>query len=366
MKFKSQLLWGLLLAALLLGIGVGGTAWAAEPPEAPERGFVLGRIAAIEGTSLKLETRQGELTVLTDGNTCFWQPQVENPTLADFEEGQIVLVLASPEEAEDGLKAAVVAQAPGKQPGKQPVRRGMRGQVTAIEDTTLVVNTPNGQEVRIVTDDQTRFRVPGVENPTIADVAVGSQLMVYGGRDEEGTLRAQAVVVIPADRLQQQMARGEVKAIEGTTLTVGAPKGQERTVLTDGETRFRIANVEEARLADIQVGDTILALGDPDQAGNLVAKVLAVVPEGENLRRYVLRGQVTATEDGTLVVSTPQGRGERRVTTDAQTYVRALGGEEITIGQVQVGNRVMVVGHPAQDDTLSAWVVIVAQGKPPA
>lgn len=354
MKFKSQLLWGLLLAALLIGIGVGGTAWAAEPPEPPQGDFVFGRIAAIEGTSLKLQTRQGELTVLTDGSTCFWRPGVENPTLTDFEVGQIVLVLASPEEVEGGLKAAVVAQAPGERLKKL----GLRGQVTAIEDTTLVVRTPGGQEARVMTDDQTRFRVPGVENPTIADVKVGNHILARGDRDEGGKLLAKAVVVPPRDRLRQHVAQGEVKAIEGATLTVEMPRGQERQVITDGETRFRVADVEEASLANVQVGDRILALGDPDGAGDLRAKVLAVVPAGENLRRYVLRGQVKAIEDGTLVIETP--RRERRVTTDAQTYFRAFGGEEITIGDVQVGNRAMITGRPTEDDALLAWVVAVA------
>lgn len=54
--------------------------------------------------------------------------------------------------------------------------RFLRGQVTAIEGTTLIVKTPDGER-QVTTSDETRFHIRGVEDPTIADVKVGDYIL---------------------------------------------------------------------------------------------------------------------------------------------------------------------------------------------
>ncbi len=77
---------------------------------------------------------------------------------------------------------------------------GLHGAVTAIEGLTLTVNTPQGEQ-KVVTDEQTRFRIKGVENPTLADVKVGDYILARGRADEAGELVAPVVVVVAPERL---------------------------------------------------------------------------------------------------------------------------------------------------------------------
>lgn len=56
----------------------------------PRLGAVIGRIATIEGDRITLNTRRGEVIVLTDIRTRFYRPGAEDPALADLEVGQII------------------------------------------------------------------------------------------------------------------------------------------------------------------------------------------------------------------------------------------------------------------------------------
>ena len=53
----------------------------------------------------------------------------------------------------------------------------------------------NGPAV-IITNDGTRFRVPGVETPTLADIAVDDMILAGGVTEEDG-LHAVVVGVVP-------------------------------------------------------------------------------------------------------------------------------------------------------------------------
>jgi hypothetical protein len=91
--------------------------------------------------------------------------------------------------------------------------RFLRGQVTAIEGTTLTVKTPDGER-KVTTNDETRFRIRGVENPTIADVKVGDYILAKGEPDSTGTFVAGAILVMPGQRVGRFLAQGTVSAIE--------------------------------------------------------------------------------------------------------------------------------------------------------
>jgi len=161
-------------------------------------------------------------------------------------------------------------------------RRALVGRVLAVEEDALLLRTRQG-EVQVLTTPETRFWVRGVEQPTLNDVQVGSLVLVRGQRDEEGNLVARLVAVIPP-RLVRRIARsrgirgiGRVIAIEGDTLLLQTRRGEVR-VLTTAETRFRVRGVEQPTLNDVQVGDIVLVLGHHDEEGNLVARLVAVVP----------------------------------------------------------------------------------------
>ncbi|MGB3906489.1 MAG: DUF5666 domain-containing protein [Anaerolineae bacterium] len=225
---------------------------------------------------------------------------------------------------------------------EEPTERGgLRGQVTAIEGDAILVTTPSGEECRVITDQETRFHIPGVSAPTITDVDVGDYIGARGERNEDGDLLATVVVVVPAEYAHHRnIVRGEVLAIEDRTLTVRTTLG-ERLVITGEETRFRIPGIEEPSIEDLAVGDPVLALGRPDEIGNLLARVVAVV-SGPQLRRHTLRGLITGIDEDTLNLAT-RGR-EVRVETSEDTIFRIPGVEDPGIDDLNVRDLVVVVG----------------------
>lgn len=215
------------------------------------------------------------------------------------------------------------------------------GQVTDIDGNTLVVATVAGEEVRVVTNPHTRFRIPGVSEPTIEDIDVGDYVAARGQRNGNGALVADVVIVLPSEYARRgNVAWGHVVGIQDLTLRVETRLG-EKVVLTDDQTRFRIPGIEEPTIEDISVGDPILALGRPDQEGNLQARMVAVVT-GPQLRRHTIRGLITSIEGDTLTVRTR--RGEVQVDTNEDTVFRVPGVEDPGIDDLNPRDLIVAIG----------------------
>jgi hypothetical protein len=234
--------------------------------------------------------------------------------------------------------------------------RLVRGQVMAIEGTTLTVKTPEGER-EVTTNDETRFRIRGVENPTLTDVKVGDYVLAKGEVDSTGTFMAQAVLVMPGQRVGRFIAQGTVSDIEDTTLVLDTLQG-EKQVTTD-EAIFWAPDVEDPSLDDVQVGDQVVALGMPDEDGSLAAKLVAIA-SAEELREHTVRGKVTAVEGQTLVLTIREG--EKEVVTTSETYFHIPNVEEPGLGDIEVGCIITALG---QEDggTFAAQIVAVSRAR---
>ena len=247
------------------------------------------------------------------------------------------------------LSLGSVAWAAEPQPG-----RFLRGQVMAIEGMALTVKTPDGER-QVMTNDETRFRIRGVENPAIADVQVGDYILAKGKPDSTGAFAAQAILVIPGQRVGRFVAQGTVSAIEGTTLVLDTLQG-EKQVTTD-EAIFWAPDVENPSLADVQVGDQVVALGRPDEDGNLAARLVALAST-EELRAHAVRGKVTAVEGQMLIIVTREG--DKEVVTTSETYLHIPNVEEPSLDDIRVGHIITALG---QEDggTFTAQIVAVSR-----
>jgi hypothetical protein len=234
--------------------------------------------------------------------------------------------------------------------------RFLRGQVTAIEGTTLTVKTPEGER-EVTTSDDTRFRIRGIENPTIADVKVGDYILAKGEPDSTGTFEAKAILVMPGQQVGRFVAQGTVSAIEGTTLVLDTLQGEKQ--ITTDEAIFWAPDVEDSSLADIQVGDQIVALGRPDEDGSLAPKLVAIA-SAEELREYTVRGKVTAVEGRTLVITIREG--EKEVMTTSETYFHIPNVEEPSLDDIEMGSIITVLGQE-DGSTFTAQILAVARAR---
>ena len=231
------------------------------------------------------------------------------------------------------------------------------GQVTAIKGTTLMVKTPNGER-QVTTNDETRFRIPGVENPTIADVKVGDYILARGEPDSTGTFAAQAILAVSGQRVGRFIVQGTVSAIEGTTLTLDTRQGEKQ--MTIDEAIFWSPDVENPSLADVQVGDPVVVWGRPDEDGSLTARLVAIASAGE-LRDHAVHGRVTAVEGQTLVIMTREG--EKEVVTTSETYFHVPNVEEPNLDDIEAGCIIAALGQKDDDGTFTAQIVAVAPAR---
>jgi len=241
------------------------SAVAVVPRRILERHMAWGRLAAVEGETLVLTTGcdgEGERRVQTTGETTFCVPGVENASLVDLKVGQPILAPGHKDENGDFVARRVIV-AP-----LRPRRAVARGEVTAVGDNDLTLETPGRGALTVRITGQTRFRLPGTDDPGLDDIAVGDRIVVAGHRDRDGNLVAREVGKLP------EKIEGTVTAIQETSFQIDTAGGPV-TVHTDENTRFHIPGDDDPGLDDI-------AAGWWRQDGALLARrVVRPRPEGE-------------------------------------------------------------------------------------
>ncbi len=218
------------------------------------------------------------------------------------------------------------------------LKNAAKGEITGINGTTLTVASPKGN-LTVNTDAQTKFRSAG-QAITLKDLKVGDQVAVVG-KNNNGTIAARAVVVIPPH------AGGIVKAIDGGTLTVSRDY-LTGTIVTTSSTAY-MRGKDKVTLADIKVGDQISATGTANSDGSLTATRINVIPPTTG-------GKVTAVSGNKITVTRNNLFGTI-ITSNATVVTR--GGQPAKLSDITVGSTIAVQGTPNSDGTFSATRIVI-------
>jgi RNase P/RNase MRP subunit p29 len=233
----------------------------------PRLARLRGEIIGIEGNTLTIRAERREIVVQTDDATEFRIHGVEDPTVADLGIGD--KVASEGVIQEDGTAYATLVIVLPDDAAR------LTGKVTDIEDATLVVQTVGGT-VNVLTDADTVFRVPGVEEPGLDDVEVGDRVVAGGSWESESSFHAAGIGVVGGRQPGARGAvRGRVISVGEESLVVGTARGS-LTVLVDEMTQFRVPDVENAGLGDIGEGAGVGVLGTWNEDGTLQAVVVKV------------------------------------------------------------------------------------------
>jgi len=242
----------------------------------------------------------------------------------------------------------------------------VRGEVTAVSDSGFSLNTLNGRTANVTVTETTRYRIPGIQNPSLADIKAGMVVQARGTWSSDNTtFAAQNVVAATREIIRQHLVRGVVTAVDPAagTLALKTPQAVEWTIHTTDQTRYRIPGVQEPTLADVKMGDQVLVFGRPGAtpregtAREGTALLVVVRPEG----MVAGRGQVTAISGNTLTVETWLGSGT--VTTDDATRYRARGIANPSLSDIKVGATIAVIGTKQGDGSVLAKTIgILNQG----
>jgi RNase P/RNase MRP subunit p29 len=320
---------------------------------------LAGELTEIGDDTLTIETRQGPATVSVNDETVYRIKEVEDPGLDDLEVGMAVIVRGTLQPDGTLLAKGVGAANVGPREGR------LRGEITAIEGNTFTVRTGR-REMLVVTDEATEFQVPGIENPTIADLKVGDQVAGEGTLDRGGTgsgepvAHASLVVVLPDDVARLS---GEVTAVTGDTLVLDTVTGSV-DVLTDDDTVFRVRGVEDPSLADVQVGDHVTVAGSWADEATFHAIGVGIIGGQRPGQRGAVRGRAISIGADSLVVGTP--RGSVTVVVEDDTLFRVAGVEDAGLGDIEEGDMVGARGTWSDDGSLLATGIAVLGERDPS
>ncbi|NTU62375.1 MAG: hypothetical protein HGB05_03015 [Chloroflexi bacterium] len=234
---------------------------------------------------------------------------------------------------------------------------GVIGDVKSISGMAFTLTTAQRGDVQVQTTDRTRYRAKDNPDFSLVDLKVGDRVTVQG-RWQDGKLQANLVRLIP-DELRDK-AVGQVKSISGGTIAITKPDGSALSIITNAETKFHAKGIENPSLADIQVGDVIIATGMLD-GDTLTASHVGFQTPRERTGPLAV-GKIGAINGGTLTLEQPFGQS-LTVTTDANTLVVQRGEDGlvvITISDLKVGDGVAVLGVRSSDGKSIAANAIMA------
>jgi len=166
-----------------------------------------GEVVAINGDTITVENPRGQLEIVTTAETTF-MVNGEVGSLADVQVG--MFAGAKGERSDDGTTVTATMifasdEAPERPDGHRPGRRGVGGEVVAINGDVLTVENPRG-EMTIVTTAETTFMVNG-EAGSLADIQVGIFAGGKGELNEDGTT-VTATTVFASDEAPKRPNRG--------------------------------------------------------------------------------------------------------------------------------------------------------------
>ncbi|MGI9101996.1 MAG: DUF5666 domain-containing protein [Terriglobales bacterium] len=160
-------------------------------------------------------------------------------------------------------------------------RSGARvgGTITAIGADSITVNSMQGKTVTIKIGSDTRL-MKDRQPAKLSDFKVGDMIMAGGDPAGENVINARMVALRGEmarmrEGLGKEFIAGEVKAVDGTKLTIARPDGQSQTIEVDENTSFRKGR-ESITLPDIKVGDHVMGPGKLNSAGVFVPQTLNV------------------------------------------------------------------------------------------
>ena len=143
---------------------------------------VRGTVSDVSSTGFKVTGRDGAVWTITVNATTEYQYGTGTGSLADVTNGTIVVVQGT-STGDNALTALTVRVKPDRAVGT----------VTAKTADTITITKRDGSTVTVHVDADTTYRVAGVENADLGDVAVDMAIGVSGRERADGSIDADVV-----------------------------------------------------------------------------------------------------------------------------------------------------------------------------
>jgi len=190
-------------------------------------------------------------------------------------------------------------------------RRGLAGnvafgQLVQIAGPTLILSGTNGDSTVTYAATTT---ITQTATGTVADITAGSCITATGAKDATGTVTAALVTLSaptngscttpgfsggggggtssprpsfapPSAAARFSAARGQVKSVSGTSVTLTQPTGTTTTINVPTTVKVTMSTVVTATA--LQTGQCLTAIGTKASSGAVAARILTISPVGAN------------------------------------------------------------------------------------
>ena len=163
----------------------------------------------------------------------------------------------------------------GRGAGRRP--EGVGGQITAIEGSTITLQTFRGETAKVKISSSTHFMQDRAD-AKLSDFKVGDRVFAAGSQGSDGVWNAQMVAKRTGEFGRGGMGSGGmnqkpedngktfifgvIAKIDGTKLTIRKPDNSEQVIEVDDNTSFRNESRESITLADLKVGQFVRGQGE--------------------------------------------------------------------------------------------------------
>ena len=159
-----------------------------------------------------------------------------------------------------------------------PAGERVMGTVTSVGVDRLTIKTMDGKEQAVLVNGQTRYR-EGRKDIQLEELKPGDQVFVGGSENSNHELTAMMVRRATGEEMQRSgsggdRAFGEIVAIETGQIKLRNRIQGERVVKIDDQTTF-MKEGKPSTLADLKVGDRIMAMGKDSGDGFKATQVMS-------------------------------------------------------------------------------------------
>lgn len=159
----------------------------------------------------------------------------------------------------------------------EPGERVM-GTLASVGVDRLTVKTMDGKEQTIMVSDQTRYR-EGEKDLQLEDLKAGDRVFIRARASADHQMSALMVRRVTGDEMQRfggqgDRAFGEIVAIEKNQLKLRNRLRGERVVIINEQTSF-MKEGKPSTLADLKVGDRVMAVGKESEGGFTATRVMS-------------------------------------------------------------------------------------------
>jgi hypothetical protein len=176
----------------------------------------------------------------------------------------------------------------GQQSQDAEQRMPLFGKITAIHDSTMEISNPNGDTVIVKLTPQTEFRKDR-QPAKRSEFKVGDVIAVRGQEGPDHTWTAQMIGArsangegrgpnLQAGTLGKDYVAGEVKSVDAPKIAVLRSDNVTQTIELNEDTSLRKGR-DAITMADVQVGDHLLARGALQQNVFVPKFVMVIGPE---------------------------------------------------------------------------------------